>query len=56
MDEIIQWIMFLQVSLVATGAGFGLGEAEIRDRISTYVIGGLRGLTATRRVLGELGA
>lgn len=42
-DEIIQWIMFLQFSLVAAGAGFGLGDAEIRDRISTFVIGGLRG-------------
>lgn len=42
LDEMIEWIMFVQFSLVATGAGFGLGDAEIRHRISTYLVPALR--------------
>lgn len=43
MEELIQWIMFSQFALVASGAGFGLDDAGIRDWASTYVIGALRG-------------
>lgn len=42
LDEMIQWIMFVQFSLVATGAGFGLGDEEIRHRILTYLVPALR--------------
>jgi AcrR family transcriptional regulator len=43
LEEMIQWIMFLQFSLVSAGAGFGLGDTEIRDRINHYLIPALRG-------------
>jgi AcrR family transcriptional regulator len=42
-DEMIQWIMFNQFSLVASGAGFGLDDAGIRDWMFAYVIPSLRG-------------
>lgn len=42
-DEMIQWIMFNQFALVATGAGFGLDDAGIRDWMSAYVVPSLRG-------------
>jgi AcrR family transcriptional regulator len=42
-DEMVQWIMFNQFALVATGAGFGLDDAGIRDWMFAYVIPSLRG-------------
>jgi len=42
-DEMIQWIMFNQFALVASGAGFGLDNDRIRDWMFAYVIPSLRG-------------
>lgn len=42
-DEMIQWIMFNQFAMVASGAGFGLDDAGIRDWIFAYVVPSLRG-------------
>lgn len=42
LEELVQWIMFTQFALVASGTGFGLDDAGIREWISTYVIGALR--------------
>ncbi|MGQ0465921.1 MAG: TetR/AcrR family transcriptional regulator [Sporichthyaceae bacterium] len=41
-DEMIEWIMFVQFSMVASAAGFGMGDAEIRHRIETYLVPALR--------------
>lgn len=42
-DEMIQWIMFNQFAMVASGAGFGLDDAGIRDWMFAYVLPSLRG-------------
>jgi AcrR family transcriptional regulator len=42
-DEMIQWIMFNQLALVAGGAGFGLDDDGIRDWVFAYLIPSLRG-------------
>jgi AcrR family transcriptional regulator len=42
-DELIQWIMFNQFAMVASGAGFGLDDAGIRDWMFAYVVPSLRG-------------
>jgi AcrR family transcriptional regulator len=42
LGELVQWIMFTQFALVASGTGFGLDDAGIRTWISTYVIRALR--------------
>jgi hypothetical protein len=39
----IQWIMFTQFSLVASGTGFGLDDDGIRDWMFTYLVPSLRG-------------
>ena len=43
LDEMIQWIMFTQFSLVASGTGFGLDDDGIRDWMFTYLVPSLRG-------------
>ena len=43
LDEMIEWIMFTQFSLVASGAGFGFSDEDIRDRINAYLVPALRG-------------
>lgn len=41
-DELIQWIMFTQFAMVASGPGFGLDDAGMRDWAATFVVGALR--------------
>ena len=43
LDEMIEWIMFTQFSLVASGAGFGFSDEDIRERINAYLVPALRG-------------
>lgn len=42
LDEMIQWIMFTQFSLVASGTGFGLDDDGIRDWMFAYLVPSLR--------------
>ncbi|HUR72909.1 MAG TPA: TetR/AcrR family transcriptional regulator [Sporichthya sp.] len=42
LDEMIEWIMFTQFSLVSSGSGFGFSDEDIRERINTYLVPALR--------------
>lgn len=42
LGELVQWIMFTQFALVASGTGFGLDDAGIRSWIANYLVRALR--------------
>jgi AcrR family transcriptional regulator len=43
LEDIMEWIIFLQFSLAASGSAFGMSEEKMRERIDAYLIPALRG-------------
>jgi AcrR family transcriptional regulator len=43
LEEIMEWIIFTQFSLATTGIAFGMTRDQMRERIYTYLVPGLRG-------------
>lgn len=43
LDEIMEWIVFLQFSLATAGVAFGMTRARMREQIDTYLVSSLRG-------------
>lgn len=43
LDELVEWIVFIQFSLATTGLAVGMTREEMRQRIEAYLIPALRG-------------
>jgi AcrR family transcriptional regulator len=43
LEDVMEWIIFLQFSMAASGAAFGMSQDRMRERIDAYLVPALRG-------------